>query len=109
VFVELQTAGEKEEASSPPEFKVGDVVEIMGLADGEEELAVGIGKVMNLAGATLHGASIPEGCVSVEVLKSKKDDYVIYKTVALDDPPISTMGRAVNNFILWPTEFLKHS
>lgn len=107
--MELQTSAEKEEASSPPEFKVWDVVEIMGLADGEEELAVGIGKVMNLAGATLHGATIPEGCISVEVQKSKKDDYVIYKTVALDDPPINTMGCAVKSFILWPTEFLKHS
>jgi hypothetical protein len=109
MFVELQTSAEKQDASSPPEFKVWDVVEIMGLADGEEELAVGIGKVMNLAGATLHGATIPEGCVFVEVQKSKKDDYVIYKTVALDDPPISTMGCAVKSFILWPTEFLKHS
>ena len=107
--MELQTGGEKEEASSPPEFKVWDIVEIMGLADGEEELAVGIGKVMNLAGATLHGATIPEGCVSVEVQKSKKDDYVIYKTVHLDDPPISTIGRGVKSFILWPSQFLKHS
>jgi hypothetical protein len=33
----------------------------MGVADGEEELAVGIGKVMNLEGAKLHGETIPEG------------------------------------------------
>ncbi len=108
MFVELQTSGEKEEASSPPEFKMFDVVEIMGIAVGEEELVVGIGKVMNLEGASLHGETIPEGCVSVEVQESNNDKYEIYKSVNLDDPPISTMGRAVKSFILWPTQFLKH-
>lgn len=106
--MELQTSGQKDEASAHSEFSKGDVVEIMGVADGEEEQVVGIGKVINLEGAKLHGVTIPEGCVSVEVQKSNNDDYVLYASVDLDDPPITKMGQAVSSFILWPTQFLKH-
>jgi hypothetical protein len=92
----------------PSEFRMFDVVEIMGIADGEEEQVVGIGKMINLEGAKLHGATVPEGCVSVEVQKSNNDDYILYSSVDLDDPPITTIGQAVASFILWPTQFLKH-
>jgi hypothetical protein len=81
----------------------------MGVADGEEEQVVGIGKVINLEGGKLHGATIPEGCVSVEVERSNNEDYVLYASVNLDDPPITKMGQAVKSFIMWPTEFLKRS
>jgi len=105
--VELQTSGQKDEASSPSQFCKGDVVEIMGVADGEQEHVVGIGKVVNLEGAKLHGVTIPKGCVSVEVQKSNNDDYLLYSNVDLDNPPITKMGQVVGSFILWPTQFLK--
>jgi hypothetical protein len=104
----LQISGQKDEGSSTSKFCKGDVVEIMGVADGEEEEVVGIRKVVNLEGSKLYGVTIPEGCVSVEVQKSKLDEYLLYCSVHLDDPPITKMGQAVGNFILWPTQFLKH-
>lgn len=104
----LQISGQNDEGSSTSKFCKGDVVEIMGVADGEEEEVVGIGKVVNLEGSKLHGVTIPEGCVSVEVQKSKLDEYLLYCSVDLDDPPITKMGQAIRNFILWPTQFLKH-
>ena len=108
MFVLLQISGQNDEGSSTSKFCKGDVVEIMGVADGEEEEVVGIGKVVNLEGSKLHGVTIPEGCVSVEVQKSKLDEYLLYCSVDLDDPPITKMGQAVGSFILWPTQFLKH-
>jgi hypothetical protein len=108
VFVELQTSGQKDEASSPSKFCKGDDVEIMGVANGEEEQVVGNGKVVNLEGGRLHGVAIPEGCVSVEVQKTNIGEYLLYCNVDLDDPPIMKMGQAIGSFILWFTQFLKH-
>lgn len=84
-------------------------MEIIGCADNEEELVVGIGKVINLEGSNFHGVTIPEGCVTIEVSKSNKDDYLLYEPVNMDDPPITNMGQAVNNYILWPLECLNHA
>ena len=106
--MELQTSGQKDEASSPSEFSKGDVVEIMGVADGEEEQVVGIRKLIDLEGARLHGVTISESCVSVEVQKSNNDDYLFYSSVELDDPSITKMGQVVDSFILWPTQFLRY-
>jgi hypothetical protein len=109
VFVLLQISGQKDEGSSTSKFCKGDVVKIMGVADREEEEEVaGIGKVVNLEGDKLQGVAIPEGCVYVEVQKSNLDEYLLYCSVDLDDPPITKMGQAVGSFILWPTQFLKH-
>ena len=35
----------------------------------------------------MHGVSIYEGCVSVEVARSEEDEYVIFRSVKMDDPP----------------------
>ena len=107
MFVKLQTSGERDEAPEVRKFAKGDVVEIMGVEDGEEEQVVGIGKVINLEGAKLHGVTLEEGCVSVEVQKSNNDDYLLYACVELDDPPITEMGAAVGSFIKWPTRCLR--
>lgn len=107
---QLQTSGQKDEGPSHKQLITkGSVVEIMGVGDGEEGLVVGVGKVINLEGSKVHGVTIPEGCVTVEVSKSNNDDYVLYESVDLDDPPITKMGQAVNTFILWPLEFLNHA
>ena len=106
--MEWQTSGQKDEAFSPLKFCEGDDVEIMGVADGEEGQVVAIGKIVNLEGGRLHGVTIPEGCVSVEVQKTNNNDYLLYCSVDLDDHPIMKMGQAVGSFILWPTQFLKH-
>ena len=104
----LHISGQKDEGSSTLKFCKGDIVEIMGVADGEEEEVTGIGKVVNLEGGKLHGVTIPKGCVSMEVQKNNLDEYLFYCSVDLDDPPITKMGQAVGIFILWPTQFLKH-
>lgn len=88
-------------------FSVSDVVEIMGYGVGEEGKLVAHGKVMNLEGGTVHGVPIYQGCVSVEVNKSIDDEYVLFASVEMDDPPIRKIGEAVGNFIMWPTEFLR--
>ena len=94
---------------SPSTFSVEDVVEIMGYGVGEEGKLVAHGKVTNIQGGTVHGVPIYEGCVSVEVARSEKDEYVISNSVEMDDPPIRKIGEAVENFILWLMEFLRHA
>ena len=96
-----------ETEASPYTFSVSDVVEIMGYGVGEEGKLVAHGKVMNLQGGTVHGVPIHQGCVSVEVNKSVDDEYVLFASVEMDDPPIRKIGEAVGNFIMWPTEFLR--
>ena len=91
----------------PYTFLILDVVEIMGYGVNEEGKLVAHGKVMNLEGGTVHGVPIYQRCVSVEVNKSVDDEYVLFASVEMDDPPIRKIGEAVGNFIMWPTEFLR--
>lgn len=103
----MQTGGQTEEG--PPErgtITRGSVVEIIGCGDGEEGLVVGYGKVINLEGSNFHGVAIPESCITIEVHSSNDDDYLLYAPVNMDDPPITNMGQAVNNYILWPLDCL---
>ena len=95
------------EVEAPLPFVAGDVVQIMGIGVDEESLLVGEGRVTTLAGGTLHGVVIAEGTVSLAVLQSHDDKYVLYKPLMLDDPPVSKIGDAVGQFILWPTECLR--
>jgi hypothetical protein len=95
------------EVEAPLPFVAGDVVQIMGIGVDEESLLVGEGRVTTLPGGTLHGVVIAEGTVSLAVLQSHDDKYVLYKPLMLDDPPVSKIGDAVGQFILWPTECLR--
>jgi hypothetical protein len=89
-------------------YAEGHSVEVMGYGVEEEEKVVAHGIVKNVEGGSLHGVSIEEGCVSLQVTKSIEPSYMLFKGIDLDDPPLSIMGEAVGNFILWPTEFLRH-
>ena len=98
----------KEEPPPASSFLVHDVVKIMGCGVGEEGRVVAHGKVINVKGGIVHGVSIYAGCVSAEVKCCEDDDYVLFKSVETDDPPIRKMRELVGNIILWPTEFLLH-
>ena len=84
-------------------------MKIMGIRVDEELLLVGDGRVMTLPGGIVHGVPISEGHVSVEVLRSHDDAYVLYQSIMLDDPPITKVGDVVGQFILWPTKCLRHT
>ena len=88
-------------------FVAGDIVQIMGIGVDEESLLVGEGRVTTLPGGTLHGVVIAKGTVSLVVLQSHDDKYVLYKPLMRDDPPVSKIGDAVGQFILWPTKCLR--
>ena len=70
-------------------------MKIMGIGNDEELLLVGDGRVTSLLGGTTHGVSISEGTVSVEVLRSHDDTYILYQSIMLDDPPVTKVGDAV--------------
>lgn len=89
-------------------YAEGHSVEVMGYGVEEEEKVVAHGVVKNVEGGSLHGVSIEEGCVSLQVTKSIDPSYMLFKGIDLDDPPVSIMDQAVGSFILWPTEFLRH-
>jgi hypothetical protein len=59
-------------------------------------------------GGSLHGVTIEEGCVSMQVTKSIDPSYMLFKSIDLNDPSVTIIGEAVGNFILWPMEFLRH-
>ena len=64
---------------------------------------------MSLPGGTVHIVVICEGIVSMEVLQRHDDAYLLYRNIILNDPPITKIGNAVGQFILWPTKCLRHS
>jgi hypothetical protein len=78
-------------------------VRLMRLEEGEEEKVVARGKVVNVVGASLHGKTIFPGLVSVEVTRSLDDNYGLFASVDLDDPPVTLVGH----FVLWPMEFME--
>ena len=84
-------------------------MKIMGIGVDKELLLVGDGRMTSLPRGTVHGVSISEGTMSVEVLRSHDDAYVLYHNIMLDDPPVTKVGDAVGQFILWPTEYLRHT
>ena len=59
------------------------------------------------SGGALHGVVIAEGTLSLAVLQSHNDTYVLYKPLMLDDPPVCKIGKVVGQFILWPVEYLR--
>ena len=79
---------------------------LKGLQEGEEDKVVALGRVHNVAGASLHGRTIIAGTVSVEVSKSLDDDYGLFAPIDLDDPPVTLVGQAIGHFVMWPTEFM---
>ena len=107
-FLQVQVVATTEEQSKPLTFSVDDLVKLMGYGVGEEEKLVAHEKVKNVEGGTLHGAIIYEGSVSLEVQKSEDDEYVIFKSMEMDDPPLRKIGEAMGSFIMWPTEFPRH-
>jgi hypothetical protein len=75
----------------------------MRIGIDEESLLVGDGRVTSLLGEIVHGVVICEGTVSVEVLRSHDDAYVLYRSIMLDDPPVVKIGDVVGQLILRPT------
>jgi hypothetical protein len=71
----------------------------MGIGVDEESFLIGEGKVTTLPGGTLHRVVIAEETVSLVVLQSHNDAYVLYKPLMLDDPPVSKIVDAVGQFI----------
>jgi hypothetical protein len=109
LYLQVQVVAATKDQSKPPTILTEDVVEVMGYGVGKEGKLVAHWKVKNVEGKTLHGATIYEVCVFLEVLKSEDDKYVLFKSVEMDDPPLRKIGKAVGNFIMWPTEFLCHT
>jgi hypothetical protein len=101
LFLQEKDTLKEVEAVSP--FATGDVVKIMGIGVDEELLLVEDGRVTSLPGGRVHGVPITERIVSVEVLRSHDDAYVLYQSIMLDDPPVTKVGDAVGQFIVWPT------
>ena len=58
---------------------------------------------------TLHKVVICEGIMSLAVLRSHDDAYVLYHSIMLDDPLVTKIGDAFRKFLLWPTEYLCQS
>jgi hypothetical protein len=89
-----------------PEFAKKDTVQLMGLGIGEEEKVVADAIVINVVGGSLYGVPICEGQVSVIVVKSYSDEYILFKRLDLNSPPITKVGEAIGEFVLWPIEFV---
>ena len=48
----------------------------------------------------LHGVLIYKTCMFLEVQRSHDDEYVIFKSIKLDDTPIKNIEEVVKNFIM---------
>ena len=58
--------------------------------------------------STLHRFITYKICMFLEVQRSHDDEYVVFKSVKLDDPLIKKIEEVVHNFIMYPTKFLRH-
>jgi hypothetical protein len=103
----LQGNSAQSQGSVGAQFGKGDFVKMMGIAEGEEDLVINDGKVMNVAGGTLYEVSISEGHVLVQVTKSYDDNYILFEGVHLDSPLVTKVRQAINQFVLWPTDYLQ--
>jgi hypothetical protein len=88
-------------------YAKGDLIQVMEFGEGEEEKMVATRKVFNIEGGTLHTRIIEERCVSLEITKCHDNSYVLYETLDFDEDAVTTVGKAMGQFILWPTEFLR--
>ena len=48
-------------------------------------------------------------CVSLEVQRSHNKEYILFKSIDVDDPSIKKIGKIIGNSIIWPIEFLQHA
>ena len=48
----------------------------------------------------LPGVLIYKTCMFLEVQRSHDDEYVIFKSIKLDDTPIKNIGEVVKKFIM---------
>lgn len=53
-----------------------------------------------MEGETVHEIPIYEEYVSMVVYKNEDDEYILFKSVEMDDPPMRKIGEVVRNFIL---------
>ena len=57
----------------------------------------------------MHGVVICEGIVSMEVLRSHNDAYLLYQSIILDDPQITKIDDVVGGLFCGPQKGLRHS
>ena len=108
----IVSAGKKDtlkEVEAVSHFATRDIVKIMGIGVYEELPLKWDGRMTSLPRGTVHGVPISEGTVSVEVLRSHDNAYVLYQSIMLDYPPVTKVGDVVGQFILWPIECLRHT
>ena len=79
----------------------------MGLRIGAEEKVVADAIVINLARRSLYGVPICEGLMFMIVVKNNSDEYVLFESVDLNSLPITKVGEAVGEFVLWSIEFVR--
>jgi hypothetical protein len=84
------------------QLQKGVQVKLLGFDVGEEDLVVGLGVVHGMPGEFCHGKQMLPDEISVRVTASQQYEYMIYIPVYLDDPPVTTLGKAINMFIMWP-------
>jgi hypothetical protein len=102
MFLQNQKAEEDAEEKT---YAEGDIVEVLGFALEEEEKVVAIGKVKNVEGGSLHGITIEEGCASVQITKSLDSVYMLFKSIDLDDPAMTTIGKRLEISFCGPLSF----
>jgi hypothetical protein len=102
MFLQNQKA---EEDAKEKTYAEGDIVEVMGFALEEEEKVVAIGKVKNVEGGSLHGVTIEEGCALVQITKCLDSVYMLFKSIDLDDPAMTTIGKRLEISFCGPLSF----
>ena len=104
--MQLHVVATNKEAPPLFVFLAKNVVKVMNYGKDEDEKVVAHGKLTNVEGSILHGVIMFSSCMSLEVQRSHNKEYVLFKSIDLDDPSIKKIGEATKSSKICPIEFL---
>ena len=86
----------------------GDVVHICGYENEDLKMTfIGKGIMQNLAREMWHNKVIGSGYISLTFTESYKDDYPLRFSLIEDDPPITTIGKTKDHYVIWPNNCIR--
>jgi hypothetical protein len=87
---------------------LGDVVHICGYEEKDLKTTfIGKGIMHNLEDGRCHNKVIGEGYISLTFTETYKDDYPLCIPLIDDDPPITTIGKAKDHYVIWPNDCVR--
>lgn len=84
------------------------MVHICGYEEEDSKTTfIGKGIIHNLEGGRCHNKTIGEGYISLTFTETYRNDYPLIFPLNDDDPPITTIGKAIGHYVIWPNDCVR--